>query len=224
MATSGTAAFNPDIIDIIEEAYERVGIETRNGYQLTTAIRSLDLLTKEWANRGLNLWTIEETTSSITAGDTSAVLASDTIDILDANWRTGSGTAQHDRMMTRLSASQWSHIANKNQTGEPSQFWVNRTLTPTVYFWPVPVEAGTFVYWKLRRIEDMGTGANTTDVPPRFLPALVSGLAYYLAMKTPAAGAKLPDLQLEYERQFNLASQEDRERSSFRFVPDLSGY
>jgi len=222
MTTSGTTSFSLDLLDIIEEAYEMVGVEVRSGYHLKTARRSLDLLTKEWANRGINMWAIEETTASVAAGDTSVSLETDTIDVLDATWRTGSGSSQNDRQMTRISVSQWSSIANKNQTGDPSQFWVNRLLTgPVVHIWPVPTEAGTLVYYKVRRIEDGGNYTNTMDIPPRFYPALTSGLAYYLSMKTPQASDRIQMLQMEYERQFNLASQEDREKASLWLVPDL---
>jgi hypothetical protein len=223
MATSGTTAFNLDILDCIEEAYEMVGISSKTGYDLKTARRSLDLLMREWGNRGINFWTIAQSSEAFAALAPTAVLDSDTIDILDAVWRIGSGTSQQDRTMTRMSVTEWSHIANKNQTGQPSRFWVNRTLTPTVYVWPVPVDAGTLVYWKLRRIEDTGAYGNTMDIPPRFLTALTTGLAYYLAMKTPAAFPRLQMLNTEYEKQYALAAEEDRDRASVRLTPDL-GY
>lgn len=227
MTTSGTTIFQDsfDILEMVEEAYEQVGLEYRAGYSLKTARRSLDLLTKEWANRGINLWTIKETMVAVTANSATVTLEEDTIDILEANWRTGSGQNQNDRMLTRLSVSEWSHVTNKNLTAQPTQYWINRVQpAPIMNLWPLPVENGTLIYWRLRRIEDAGNYTNTMDVPPRFLPALVSGLSFYLAIKTPAASDKLPFLQQEYERQFKLAAEEDRERVSTWLVPDMNGY
>lgn len=222
MASSGTNTFSLDILEIIEEAFEMVGMDVRSGYDLKTARRSLDLLTKEWANRGINFWKISQSTEAFVAGAASATLDTDTIDILDCAWRTGSGASQQDRVMTRMSVSEWATIANKNQTSEPSMFWVNRLgPAPVINIWPVPVDAGTLVYWKLGMIQDVGAYGNTMDIPPRFYPALTSGLAYYLAMKTLAAEGRIPLLQAEYERQFGLAADEDRERASLRLVPDL---
>jgi len=222
MATSGTTTFELDIHDIIEEAYERVGVESRNGYDLKTAARSLDLMMREWQNRGINFWTISAKTESVAANDTSSTLDTDTIDVLDAVWRTGTGTDQNDRTMTRISVSEWSAIANKNQTGSPTLFWVNRlSAAPVAYLWPIPDTAGTFAYWALRQIEDTSRYSNTMDVPVRFNTAMVAGLAYYLAMKTPSAIERLPDLATEYERQFSLAAEEDRERASLWLTPDM---
>ena len=146
MTTSGTTAFasNFDILEIIEEAYEMVGIEVRNGYDLKTARRSLDLLMREWGNRGINFWTIKESSESFAADAASATLDEDTIDVLDAVWRTGSGSTQQDRTLTRIGMNEWAGIANKNQTGQPSRYWVNRIDPPVVWLWPVPVDAGTF--------------------------------------------------------------------------------
>jgi len=222
LTTSGTTAFSLDLLDIIEEAYEMVGTVPRTGYTLKTARRSLDILMKEWANRGINLWTISESSSSVAASTTTVTLDTDSIDVLDCVWRTGTGSGQFDRQMTRISVSQWANTANKNQTGDPSLYWVNRLLTgPVVTIWPVPTDAGTLVYWKVRRIEDTGSYTNTMDIPPRFLPALTTGLAYYLAMKSPNAVERLPLIQQEYNRQFDLASQEDREKAPLRLIPDL---
>lgn len=221
MATSGTTTFHStfDILEIIEEAYEIVGKEVRSGYDLKTARRSLGLLTTEWGNRGINFWTIGESTSAVAANTSQITLASDTIDILDAVWRTGTGSSQNDRIMTRMSVTDWAETANKNQTSVPSRFWTNRTEPITMQIWPVPVSAGTLVYWRLRRMQDAGVYTNTMDVPPRFLPALTTGLAYYLALKNPAATERLPLIQGEYERQFQLAADEDRDRTSLFLVP-----
>lgn len=222
MATSGTTNFNLDIADMIEEAYELVGTEVRAGYDMRTARRSLDLLSREWGNRGINLWTINEVQVPVSSGDTTITLASDTIDVLDAVWRTGSGANQNDRILTRMSVVEWSQTANKNTQGSVTQFWINRTFPPVVHFWQIPADAGAFVYWGLRSMQDTGAYGNNMDIPPRFLPAMTTGLAYYLSMKTPQATDRIPMLQAEYERQFRLASEEDRERAVFRLVPDLS--
>ena len=224
MVTSGTTAFNPDILDIIEEAYEMVGMEVRGGYDLKTARRSLDMLMREWGNRGLNMWTLRQGSVPVAAGTNDIVLPDDTIDILDAAWRTGSGQSQNDQMMTRLGGSQYAQLSNKNETGTPSQFYVHRVMPPLLKLWPQPVEDGVFVGWGLRSIQDAGAYTNGVDIPPRFLPALVTGLAYFLAMKSPNATNRIPMLQTEYERQWTLAAEEDRDRSSFFMVPDMSSY
>jgi hypothetical protein len=224
MITSGTTSFNPDILDLIEEAYEMVGMELRGGYDLKTARRSLDMLMREWGNRGINMWTLKQFTLPITAATSSVVLPADTIDLLDAAWRTGDGEALKDQTLTRLSGAQWAGMANKNQTGTPSQFYVHRVVPPLLRVWPIPVEDGIFVCWSLRSMEDAGRYTNSVDIPPRFLPALTSGLAYYLAIKSPNAVSRIPMLQAEYDRQWTLAAEEDRDRSSFFMVPDLSSY
>ncbi len=222
MVTSGMTTFNLDIADIIEEAFEMVGKEVRGGYDLRTARRSLDLLTKEWANRGINLWTISEDAESIMSGTNLISLPPDTIDILEMVWRTGESNNAYDRPMVRMSFTEWTQMSNKQQPGTPNRFWVNRqTTVPTVVIWPVPTLPGIMTYWRLRRMEDAGDYTNTMDVPFRFLPAMAAGLAYYLAIKTPGADQRIPVLQAEYERQFRLASEEDRDRSSLFLTPKV---
>lgn len=221
MATSGTSTFNLDIIDVMEEAYEMVGVEMRNGYDARTARRSIDLLMREWGNRGINLWALEQIVLPVVAGTPTITLPDDTVDILDASWRTGTGTGQFDRSMTRISVMEWSHMANKTMTSQPSEYYINRLNPPVMYLWPVPVNDGTLVYWKMRSIQDAGEYGNNIDIPTRFLPALTSGLAYYLAIKTPAAGDRLPLLQKEYERQFQYAYETDRERASLWLTPGI---
>jgi hypothetical protein len=226
MTTSGTTSFNPDIIDLIEDAYEMVGMEVRGGYDMKTARRSLDMLFREWGNRGINMWTLKQFTVPVVASGYSLVvtLPADTIDVLDVAWRTGTGLAQNDQSLTRLSGMQWAGISNKNETGVPGQYYVHRVVPPILRLWPTPTADGTIVCWGLRSIEDTGAYPNTADIPPRFLPALVSGLAYYIAMKSPNATPRIPMLQAEYDRQWTLAAEEDRDRSSFIMVPDLSSY
>ena len=221
MATSGTAAFNLDLNQLVEEAFERCGQELRTGYDLRTARRSLNLLTAEWANRGINLWTIDEGTVSLTSGTSNYNLPADTIDLIEQVVRTGTGQNQQDINITRISASTWGTIPNKNATGRPIQVWINRQASqPQINVWPAPDNNSyTFVYWRLKRIEDAGNGVTTQDIPFRFLPCLVAGLAFYLSMKLPGAEVRTQMLKQEYEEQWMLASTEDREKADLRLAP-----
>ena len=221
MATSGTTAFNLDLNQIVEEAFERCGSEMRTGYDLRTARRSLNLLTAEWSNRGVNLWTIDEGTVSLTEDTITYNLPADTIDLLEQVIRTGTGTSQQDINITRISASSYGVIPNKNTTGRPNQVWINRQVTqPTINVWPAPEDnTYTFVYWALKRIEDAGTGVTNQDIPFRFLPCLVAGLAFYLSLKITQAGDRTQFLKQEYEEQWALASTEDRDKTNLRLVP-----
>jgi|TARA_R100000789_G_C3016315_1_gene152487 hypothetical protein len=227
MATSGTTAFTLDFTEIAEEAWERAGAEMRSGYDLRTARRSMNLLTIEWQNRGLNMWTIDEGSVSLVKGTAEYSMDADTIDILEAVIRTDSGDTalQSDLTINRISASTYASIPNKLSQGRPIQFWIERLLsTPSINLWPVPDLNSTylFYYWRLRRIEDAGNGVENPDMNYRFLPALVAGLGYYVAMKTPELAARLPMLKQEYEEQYALAAGEDREKASVRFVPKVS--
>lgn len=221
MTTSGTATFNPDFATLIEESFERAGAELRSGYDLKSARRSLDIMSAEWANRGLNLWTIEQGTTTLVAGTATYALAADTVDLLDFVIRTGSGTNQVDYNVERIGVNSYAQIVNKNQQGRPVQVYVQRTVTPQFTLWQVPDSAATytFVYWRLRRIQDTGAGTNTADIPTRFIPALVAGLAYYIAMKRPESYDRVPMLKQMYDEQFQLAYEEDRDRSSFYIKP-----
>ena len=221
MATSGTATFNLDLNNLVEEAFERCGQELRTGYDLRTARRSLNLMTAEWANRGINLWTIDEGTVSLTSGTSNYNLPADTIDLIEQVIRTGTGQNQQDINITRISASTWGTIPNKNATGRPIQVWINRQVSqPQINVWPAPDNNSyTFVYWRLKRIEDAGNGVTTQDIPFRFLPCLVAGLAFYLSMKLPGAEVRTQMLKNEYEEQWLLASTEDREKADLRLAP-----
>jgi hypothetical protein len=224
MTTSGTTAFNMDFAEIAEEAWERAGREMRSGYDLRTARRSMNLLTIEWQNRGLNMWTFEQGTLVLTPGTATYTLPADTIDLLDHVLRTGSGTTQADLAVSRISVSTYATIPNKNSTGRPIQLYVQRLRdAPQVTVWPVPdaTQTYTLVYWRMRRIQDAGNGVETSDVQFRFLPCLVAGLAYYIAMKDPALAERVPMLKTIYDEQFDLAAQEDREKASVRFVPRM---
>jgi hypothetical protein len=221
MATSGTATFDLDLNNLVEEAFERCGVELRSGYDMRTARRSLNLLSIEWANRGINLWTIEEGSVSLVQGTSQYSLPADTIDLLDHVVRTGTGTLQSDLNISRISVSTYASIPNKNVQGRPIQVWIDRQAdVPQVNVWPVPDNANyTFAYWRMRRIQDAGNGVNTQDIPFRMLPCLVAGLAYYLSLKIPEAMNRIEMLKASYEEQWNLASSEDREKASLRLAP-----
>ena len=222
MATSGTTAFDLDIEELISEAYERCGIETRTGYDLRTARRSLNLLFLDWASRGLNLWTIEERSAALTAGVFEYNIPTDTVDILSAVVRSPQSPGQNiDITLNRFSQAEWLHTPNKSGTlGRPAQFYYQHTNQPKAFFFPCPDNSQpyTFVYYAIRRIQDAGGFTNVADVNFKFLPCLVSGLAYFIAMK------KAPDRMIVmkqiYEEDFKRIADYDRDRASYFAVPD----
>jgi len=298
VATTGTTSFNLDLNSLVEEAFERCGAELRSGYDMRTARRSLNLLTIEWANRGINLWTIEQGSIPLNQGQITYALPSDTIDLMDMVVRTETGLNQTDITINRISSSTYVTIPNKNAQGRPIQVWVDRqsgdinataitlnggisatdtsiTLSsvvglnyvgfikidsetigyneisgntlqgcvrgvnnttaashlnnaavsvqrlPNINVWPAPNQSSyySFVYWRLRRIQDAGNGVSTEDIPFRMLPCMVAGLAYYLGMKIPEALSRLEMLKASYEEQWLLASSEDREKADLRLAP-----
>ena len=303
MTTTGSTAFNLDMNDLIEESFERCGLEVRSGYDFRTARRSLNLLTIEWANRGINLWTVEQGQIVLNTQQALYALPVDTIDILDASTRTNNGSQsnQIDINLSRISEPVYMAIPNKNTTGRPVQMWINRqsggvanipqttlvggidaddtTITlanaanlptqgfvnigsetiayqnivgnqivnawrgqngttaaahltgvdvfnnqlPCINVWPTPNPPGnqyTLVYYRMRRIQDAGTGIRTQDIPFRFIPCMVAGLAYHLSVKIPGVDpGRMPMLKAEYEQQFQMAAEEDREKAAIRFVP-----
>ena len=224
MTISGTTAFNLDLVELVEEAFERCGGELRTGYDLKTARRSLNLLFADWANRGLNMWTFEQGSIVLVPGVGTYDLPASTVDLLEHVIRTGAGNAstQADLTITRISISTYATIPNKLQQARPIQIYINRRQEiPQVTVWPIPddVQTYTLVYWRLKRIDDAGTGANTMDVPFRFIPCMVAGLAYYLAMKVPGGMERLMMLKAQYDEAWALASEEDREKAAVRFVP-----
>ena len=233
MATSSTANFDLDLNEIVEEAFERAGSEMRSGYDLKTARRSLNLLFAEWANRGINLWTIEQGTQTLTADTASYDLPITTVDLIEQVIRTGSGTTQNDQYLSRISVSDYAAIPNKNATGKPTLVYIDRNSGatnsssvvqyPTATLWPIPdsVETYTLVYWRLARILDAGNGVNTMDVPFRFLPDLVAGLAYQLSLKIPNAADRIPTLKAMYDEAWMLASDEDRDKTSMFMKPRI---
>lgn len=300
MTTSGSTGFSPEFTEIAEEAWERAGREMRSGYDLRTARRSMNLMTIEWQNRGINMWTIDQGTITLTAGVNTYALPTDTIDLLEHVIRTGQNVSstQADLTITRISVSTYATIPNKLQQARPIQVWIQRlsgqvspanatlsstinstttTITlsstaslpsagfvridnedilyqwldgnslggvvrgqngttaashtsgatiynpnlPAVTVWPTPDNstAYQFVYWRMRRVQDAGAGIQTADMNFRFLPCLVAGLAYYIAMKQPELVSRVEMLKMAYEEQFALAAGEDREKAAIRFVP-----
>ena len=189
MTTSGTATFNLDLSEIVEEAFERCGSELRTGYDLRTARRSLNLMFAEWASRGLNMWTFEQGTINLVPGQATYNLPANTVDLLEHVIRTGAGNVatQADLTITRISVSTYATIPNKLTQARPIQIWVERLDQPRVTVWPVPdnVQPYQLVYWRLRRIQDAGDGVNTMDMPFRFIPCMVAGSVSYTHLTLP---------------------------------------
>jgi hypothetical protein len=219
MATSGTTTFNLSIDDLIEEAFERCGMRPTSGYQLTSARRSLNLLFLDWANRGLNLWTIEQATYPLTAGINEISLDAAVVNVLEAVIRQNNQGTNTDVYIERISREDWLNVPDKTTQARPAQFYVQRTNIPKVFFYPAADQDYTFVYYRIRRIQDAGAYTNDADVNFRFLPCLTSGLAYYLSLKFAAERASA--LKAIYEEDFLRAAMEDRDTASVQFVPDL---
>jgi len=238
--TTATTSFNPTLNDIFEEAFERCGKELRSGYDFRTARRSLNYLLAEWANRGINLWTIEQGSINLAQGVTTYDLPIDTVDLIEHVIRTdsGQGPNQTDLNITRISVSTYSTIPNKLAQGRPIQVWVNRqdgqkagseaatAKNPQINVWPAPDQGTTqqpyyvFYYWRMRRMYDAGTGTNVVDIPFRFLNAMTAGLAFMLSIKLPDVSPdRAQALKLMYDEAWTLASEEDREKAAIRFVP-----
>lgn len=228
MATSGAVTFSPDIGELVEEAYERAGLQMVSGYDLRTARRSLDLMLMEWANRGINLWCVDEHTESLdlNTGDFTAVNTSSkvAVSILDAILRTDAGNVnkQSDYELSRISRNTYMGIPSKLTKGRPTQLYVDRQQgSIKLNIWP-RTDSGNYqiVYTYIRRMEDSGPGGTyDPDVPDRFWPALVAGLAYNIALKKPEAGQRIQMLKQVYDEQFQYAADEDREKSPFRLYP-----
>ena len=219
MTTSSSTDFELDVAEYIEEAFERCGLEVRTGYDLQTAKRSLNILLADWANRGLNQWTIEQRTQSLTSGTAEYSLGTDVIDILNAVIRRGTT----DFTISRISRDQYINIPVKSTTGRPSQYFLDRQITPNLKLWATPENStDSFVYDALTRIQDADTAKNTMEVPFRFYPCLTAGLAYYLAMKK--APDRIQILKAVYEEEFERASAEDRDRSNLTLTPSSTYY
>ena len=222
MSTSGTTSFAPDLTEIIEEAYARTGYVGRTGYDFRSARMSLGLVLSELANRGMNLWSVASGTIPLVAGTATYDLPEDTVDLIEHVVRTGTGNSQVDISMSRISVSTYATLPNKNNTGKPIQVYINRqSPVPTITLWPVPDSSApyTLAYWRLRRLQDAGNGSNTQDVPFRFVPALIAGLAYHLSMKVPGGLERAAILKAQFDEALMLAEGEDRDRSPVRLVP-----
>ena len=213
MATSGTTAFDLSVDELIEEAYERCGVELRTGYDLESARRSLNIMMADWANRGLNQWTIEQRSVTVTSGTNYIDIGTDVVDITEAVIRR-SGT---DIQLRRISRSDYLYTPSKDSTGRPNQYFLDRQTTPRIYLFPTPENStDTLIYNALTRIQDAGDYTNNMEIVFRFIPCMVAGLAYYLAMKrNPAA---LANLKTVYDEEFIRAAFMDREGGSSKFV------
>ena len=217
MATSSSTDFELDVAEYIEEAYERCGLEVRTGYDLTSARRSLNIMLAEWANRGLNQWTIEQRTQTVTAADTEYSLGTDVIDILSAVVRRDGV----DFAVSRISRDSYLAIPNKTSTGRTTQFFLDRQITPNLKIWPAPENSTDVIrYDALTRIQDADAAVNTLEIPFRFYPCLTAGLAYYLSLKKNPQLTQM--LKVVYEEEFERAMGEDRDRSSFTVTPQYA--
>lgn len=217
MTVSGSTNFELDVSDYVEEAFERCGLEVRTGYDLKTAKRSLNLMLGDWANRGLNQWTIEQATVTLTKGTGNYALGASTIDVLDAIVRRDNT----DYTLQRISRGDYINIPTKTTQSRPAQFFVDRQIDPTLKLWPVPENSTDVVIIdKLVRMDDADTFTNTMDIPFRFYPCLAAGLAYYLAIKRAPDRVQL--LKAVYEEEFERAASEDRDRTSFNIQPSMA--
>jgi hypothetical protein len=216
MATSGSRDFNIDVGEIIEEAYERCGLEVRTGYDARTARRSLNLMFADWANRGINMWTVAQGTITLTQGQATQTLTADVVDVLEVVLR----RSNTDFEVERISRGEYATLPNKTTQGRPSQFWFNRQIDPVINLWAVPDNStDQLIYYYVQRIEDADALVNTTDMPFRFYPCMVAGLAYYIAMKK--APERIQLLKSVYEEEFQRASDEDEDRVPLKLQPSI---
>ena len=228
MATSNSKDFELDVADYVEEAFERCGLELRTGYDLKSARRSLNLMLAEWANRGLNQWTIAEKTVAMVKDtktyNIDSTNATAPIDVLDVFIRETLGTETTDIPMSRLSRSEYSNISTKSTIGKPNQFFINNQITPTISVWPTPDKSSTYTVHMnvLTRMDDVDAGTDTLQLPFRFFPCLAAGLAYYISIKR--APERTNMLKAMYEDEFQRALSQDEDRASFRIQPDLRNY
>ena len=217
MATSNSRDFDLDVGELIEEAYERCGLEMRTGYDAKTARRSLNLMFADWANRGLNLWTVTQETKSITSGTATYTLSSEFVDLLEVVLRNSSNT---DFTLSQMSRNEYLTIPNKASTGQPSQYFFDRQTTPTITLWSTPDASYTLVYYYVRRIQDADSLINNADAPFRFLPCMAAGLAYYIAIKR--APDRIQILKSIYEEEFQRAASEDESSTPLKLTPNIS--
>ena len=214
MTTSGTRNFNLDVAEIIEEAYERCGLEVRTGYDARTARRSLNIMFADWANRGINMWTVEQGSVVLTKGQATQTLLPDVVDLLEVVLRRNNT----DYEVQRISRGEYTTLPNKTTQGRPSQFWLNKQISPIINLWAVPENStDQLIYYYMQRIEDADSLVNTTDMPFRFYPCMVAGLAYYISMKR--APERIQILKSVYEEEFQRASDEDADRVPLKLQP-----
>jgi len=223
MAFSGTKTFALDIADTVEEAYELAGLEQRTGYDARTARRSLNIMFADWANRGVNLWTIEEISLDLVQGTNQYNMNAYDIDILSAVIRDSSTSPSTDIEIDRIGRQEFLNIPNKTTQARPTQYFVDRQITPVINIWPTPDSANyKLVSYRIQRIDDVNTSAENPEVPSRFIPCMVSGLAYYIALKKNPQKAGI--LKQQYEQDFKLAADEDRNRASLILTPSRRFY
>ena len=216
MATSGSRDFDLDVAEIIEEAYERCGLEVRTGYDARTARRSMNLMFADWANRGVNLWTVRQATTTLTSGQATVTLGADVVDLLEVVVR----RSNTDFTMSKISRSNYLSQPAKTTEGRPSQYFFNRQITPEITLWPTPENStDQLVYYYVRRIEDADALVNTMELPFRFLPCAAAGMAYYIALKKAPERVQL--LKTLYEEEFQRAADEDEDRVSLKLQPDI---
>ena len=216
MATSGSRDFDLDVAEIIEEAYERCGLEVRTGYDARTARRSMNLMFADWANRGVNLWTVRQATTTLTSGQATVTLGADVVDLLEVVVR----RSNTDFTMSKISRSNYLSQPAKTTEGRPSQYFFNRQITPEITLWPTPENStDQLIYYYVRRIEDADALVNTTELPFRFLPCAAAGMAYYIALKKAPERVQL--LKTLYEEEFQRAADEDEDKVSLKLQPDI---
>ena len=223
MATSGSSDFEPDVAEYIEEAFERCGLEYRTGYDGVTARRSLKLLFADWANRGLNQWTVTNSVTTLSKSDQFLDLTATTIDVLDVVLRRTENSEVTDIQMNQISRSAYWNIPNKDTEARPSQWFLDKQITPRLYIWPAAENStDKVIINRLVRIEDADAGVNTVNVPFRFYPCLSAGLAYYIALKR--APDRVQILKGIYEEEFARAADQDESRASLMVAPNLRSY
>ena len=216
MATSNSRDFALDVSDIIEEAYERCGLELRTGYDARTARRSMNLMFADWANRGVNLWTVQQNTITLTKGQATETLTTDVVDLLEVVVRRSST----DFNIMKISRGDYLSVPDKATQARPSQYYFNRQTTPQITLWPTPENStDQLVYYYVQRIQDADTLTNDVDLPFRFLPCAVAGLSYYIALKKNPQLVQL--LKTVYEEEFQRAADEDEDRVALKLQPDI---
>tara|TARA_Y100001951_G_scaffold95640_1_gene93384 strand:- start:48 stop:719 length:672 start_codon:yes stop_codon:yes gene_type:complete len=218
MATSGTRAFSLDVAVAIEEAYELAGLEARTSYDAVTARRSLNIMFADWSNRGIQMWEVSKTTTTLTEGTSEYEINAYDIDILDAYIQKTVSDIVTDYSMDRIDRNEFIGFPTKATKARPTQYWLERLKTPVIHLYPTPENStDKLIYYVWQRIQDSTASVNDVDIPSRFMPPLVSGLAYYLCLKKNVQKVEL--LKGQYEQDLMNALKYDEDRSSIRLVP-----